>query len=84
MPQEIWKWAFKKLSQDGPGGPVVKTPPANAGDTGSVPGLGRFHMPRDNWAGVPQLQGLGSATGEKYHKEQSRVPLLETRLIRLV
>ena len=27
-----------------PGGPVVKNLPANAGDTGSIPGLGRFHM----------------------------------------
>ena len=25
---------------DFPGGPVVKSPPANAGDTGSIPGLG--------------------------------------------
>ena len=24
-----------------PGGAVVKNPPANAGDTGSIPGLGR-------------------------------------------
>ena len=28
-----------------PGGPVVKNLPANAGDTGSIPTLGRFHMP---------------------------------------
>ena len=28
----------KKLLQDFPGGPVVKNPPANAGDTGSIPG----------------------------------------------
>ena len=28
-----------------PGGPLVKNPPANTGDTGSFPGLGRFHMP---------------------------------------
>ena len=28
-----------------PGGAVVKNPPANAGDTGSSPGLGRSHMP---------------------------------------
>ena len=27
-----------------PGGAVVKNPPANAGDTGSSPGLGRSHM----------------------------------------
>ena len=31
---------------DFPGGPVVKSPPANAGDVGSSPGLGRPHMPR--------------------------------------
>ena len=30
------------------GGSVVKNPPANAGDTGSSPGLGRSHMPRSN------------------------------------
>ena len=29
-----------------PGGAVVENPPANAGDTGSSPGLGRSHMPR--------------------------------------
>ena len=27
-----------------PGGAVVNNPPANEGDTGSVPGLGRPHM----------------------------------------
>ena len=31
-----------------PAGAVVKNPPANAGDTGSSPGLGRFHMPRSS------------------------------------
>ena len=31
-----------------PGGTVVKNLPANAGDTGSSPGLGRSHMPRSN------------------------------------
>ena len=30
------------------GGAVVKNPPANAGDKGSSPGLGRPHMPRSN------------------------------------
>ena len=39
---------FKKSLQDFPGGAVVKNSPANAGDTGSIPGLGRFHMPRSN------------------------------------
>ena len=33
---------------DFPGGAVVKNLPANAGDMGSIPGLGRSHMPRSN------------------------------------
>ena len=31
-----------------PGGSVVKNPPTTAGDTGSIPGLGRSHMPQSN------------------------------------
>ena len=31
-----------------PGGALVETLPANTGDTGSSPGLGRSHMPRSN------------------------------------
>ena len=31
-----------------PGGAVVESLPANAGDTGSSPGLGGSHMPRSN------------------------------------
>ena len=31
-----------------PGGAVVENPPANAGDTGLIPGPGRFRMPRSN------------------------------------
>ena len=31
-----------------PDGSVVKNPPANAGDMGSIPDLGRFHMPQSN------------------------------------
>ena len=41
-----------------PGGAVVENPPANAGDTGSSPGLGGSHMPRSNWAREPQLLSL--------------------------
>ena len=40
---------FKKGNMQGfLGGAVVENLPANAGDTGSSPGLGRFHMPRSN------------------------------------
>ena len=31
-----------------PGGAVVENLPANAGDTGLSPGLGRSHMPQSN------------------------------------
>ena len=31
-----------------PGGTVVENLPANAGNTGSSPGLGRSHMPQSN------------------------------------
>ena len=41
-----------------PGGAVVENLPADAGDTGSSPGLGRSHMPRSNWAREPQLLSL--------------------------
>ena len=37
---------------------MVENLPANAGDTGSSPGLGGFHMPRSNWAREPQLLSL--------------------------
>ena len=47
-----------------PGGAVVENLPANAGDTGSSPGLGRAHMSRSNYAHEPQLLSLRSATRE--------------------
>ena len=40
------KVTFKTYSRGIPGGAVVKNLPANAGDTGSSPGLGRSHMTR--------------------------------------
>ena len=39
-------------------GAVVENLPANAGDMGSSPGLGRSHMPWSNWACEPQLLSL--------------------------
>ena len=38
-----------------PVGPLVETPPANAEDMGSIPGLGRFHIQRSSWARASQL-----------------------------
>ena len=45
------EWGEKDVSSksqrwDFPGSAVVKNPPANAGDTGSIPGPGRSHMPQ--------------------------------------
>ena len=34
------------MSRDFPGGPVIKNPPCNAGNTGLIPDLGRSHTPR--------------------------------------
>ena len=35
--------------------PVVKYPPAIAGNTGLIPSWGRFHMPQSNYTPAPQL-----------------------------
>ena len=37
---------------------MVENLPANAGDMGSSPGLGRSHMSGSNWAREPQLPSL--------------------------
>ena len=39
---------IKNKILDVPSGTVQKNPPANAGDTGSIPGPGRFPMPQSN------------------------------------
>ena len=39
---------YQKDKKGFPGGAVVKNPPANAGEMGSSPGLGRSHMSRSN------------------------------------
>ena len=52
---------YEKYSAWGfPGGAVVKNPPANAGDAGLSPGLGKYHMPRTSEARAPQLLSLRS------------------------
>ena len=59
---------IQKRIQDFPGGAVVESPPANAGDAGSCPDPGGSHMPRSGWAREPWLLSLRvwslcSATG---------------------
>ena len=57
LPLKTKHWGF-------PGGSVVKSPPANAGDTGLIPGLGRSQMQWSNQAHVPQLLSLCSGARE--------------------
>ena len=54
----IYPSELKTNVQGFPGGAVVENLPADAGDTGSSPGLGRSHMPRSSWAREPQLLSL--------------------------
>ena len=46
------------------GDSVVKTPPARAGDMGSIPDPGRSHMLQSKEAHAPQLLSLCSRAGE--------------------
>ena len=74
-----------------PGGAVVESLPANAGDTGSSPGLGRSHIPRSDWACEPQLLSLriwslcsaarerGHDSERPAHRDEEWPPLATTR-----
>ena len=64
MTQKLGKVFKNQLIGDFPRGTVVKNPPANAGDTGSRPGLGRSHMQQSNKARAPQLLSLCSRARE--------------------
>ena len=78
-----------------PGGAVVESLPAGAGDAGSSPGLGGSRMPRSGWAREPQLLSLrvwslcpaaGGAAMERgprtAMKSGPRLPQLEKALAR--
>ena len=45
--QKTWKskHSIKGENRDFPGDPLVKNSLASAGDSGSIPGPGRFHVP---------------------------------------
>ncbi|KAJ8779229.1 hypothetical protein J1605_012691 [Eschrichtius robustus] len=75
------KQTNKRKCKGFPGGAVVENLPANAGDTGSSPGLGRSHMPRTNWAREPQLLSLTSPVAQWL---RIRLPMQGTRVRTLV
>ena len=81
---------LKRCLRGFPGGAVVENPPANAGDTGSSPGLGRSHMLQSNWAREPQLLSLcvwslcsvtrrGRDSERPAHRNEEWPPLAATR-----
>ena len=55
---------IKKYREDMTGGLVVKNLPANAGDLGSIPGLGRFNVLLDSYVHLPQLQSSHATSTE--------------------
>ena len=58
LPEKEFRVMTVRMIQGFPGGAVVENLPANAGDTGSSPGLGGSHMLRSSWAREPQLLSL--------------------------
>ena len=65
----------KILQRDFPGGPVVKNPPANTEDTGSIPGPGRSHTPCNYWAAASEARGpRAQAPQEKPPQWEVRAP----------
>ena len=42
----MYIYTYTKYISGFPGGPVVKNLPADAGNTGSIPGKERVHMPQ--------------------------------------
>ena len=59
MKAYMCKLRLKGEGKDFPAGPVVKDPPANARDTGSIPGQGtKIPHARGNQVHVPQLPSL--------------------------
>ena len=83
---------LKKATLGFPGGAVVKNLPANAGDTGSSPGLGRSHIPHaaerlGPWATITEPARLepvlrnkrGHDSERPAHRNEEWPPLAATR-----
>ena len=73
---------MKVKSQNTPGSTVDKILPVNRGDTGLIPGVGRFHIPWSNGAYVPQLLNPCAATAEAQRPESPLSTTEEASTIR--
>ena len=96
MSNLVFKWFsekssvsnLKKCTEGFPGGTVVENLPANAGDTGSSPGLGRSHMPLEQlgpWATITEPARLEPVLRNKRGprtamKSDPRLPQLKKAL----
>ena len=85
-----WKGWKRRELEHFPGGTMDKNPPANAGDTGLSPGLGRFHMPRatkprhhNSWACVSQLHSPLALLHTPATAPASLEPVLQIKRSRL-
>ena len=93
--QDIHLVAFKSDDQGFPGGSVVESLPANAGDMSSIPGPGGSHTQRSNWAHAsqlwslcsrarePQLLSPSATTPEAHALQQEKAPQREASLLKL-
>ena len=59
MVGKVFKCYLRRGFQDFPGGAMDRNLPANAGDMGSIPGPGRFHM---LWRIKPMHQNYWTCT----------------------
>ena len=62
------------LNGDFPGGPVVKNPPSNAGDVGSIPGWGTK---------IPHAEGQLSLRALEPARHNERSPRATTKILRV-
>ena len=73
----LWRWLAILSLLVSPSGSVVKSPSANAGDMGSIPGPGRFHMSLAPQSTEPAFCSLSFAT--KKATAAKKPPLAATR-----
>ena len=71
---------------------MIKNPPANEGNTGSIPGPGRSHMPQSDQVCEPQLLNLSSRavdlqllkpTHPRARAPQEKLPQCEAQSLQL-
>ena len=66
-------------------GPVVKTPPASAGVTGSIPGAERSHLPQSHQVPEPRLlkpvlhRKRSHCREKSVNRKEEQPPLIPTR-----